>query len=176
MFRNNKLNLLIKIGYGCGFLFGSLLLILLLISIFSNSLNFSFKFLYTIVPIIIYIIYIKIIVERYYNNLVNKEITNWQKTSLKIDKVITIEVQKRVFNYYGIGANVDEYYITFFNKKFSKHITISSIGYQPTYSMISNWNHRMITVFLNMEDLHKKYKYNKKKKISNIKVFRFIKD
>ena len=176
MFRNRKINLLIKIGYGSAFLFESLSIILLLISIFSDSLNFNPLFLYLIIPIIGYIIYIKLIAERHYNKLVNKEINSWKEINLKIDKIVTIEVQKRVFNYYGMGANINEYYITFFNKELSKHITISSIGHKPTYDIVSKWNHRMITVFLNTENMSKKYRYNEKKKISNIKVFRFVKD
>jgi len=176
MFRNNNLNLLIKIGYGCSVLIGVLLLLLLLISIFSDNLNFSLKLLYIIIPVIAYALYLKIIVETYYTKLVNKEISGWQETPIKIDKVVTAEVHKRVFNYYGMGANVYEYYTTFFNKELSKHVTISSIGHQPTYDIISSWKNKMITVFMTKENLHKKYNYNEKKKISSIKVFRFIKD
>ena len=176
MFKKNNLNLLIKIGYGCSILIGSLILILVLISIFSNSLNFSFKLLYLIIPMILYMIYLKAIVEKHYIKLVSKEISSWQEISLKIDKVITSEVLKKVFNYYGMGANVYEYYITFFNEELAKHITISSIGYKPTYDIISNWKNRMITVFMNTENIHKKYNYNEKKKISNVKIFRFVKD
>ncbi|WP_299256654.1 hypothetical protein [uncultured Aquimarina sp.] len=176
MFKNSKLSLLVKIGYSYGVLFGGLLLVLVVISIFSDSFNFSLKLLYLITPVIAYVIYLKVIVERYYTKLVNKEISSWQEISLRIDKVETVEVQKKVFNYYGLGANIDEYYITFFNKELSKYITISSIGHQPVYDIISSWKNRMITVFMNTENIHKKYNYNEKKKISTIKVFRFIKD
>lgn len=175
MFKKDNLNLLIKIGYGISILIGCLLSILLFLTLFLDSFRFNYKLIYTIFPVILYLVYLRFIVQEYYNNLVEKEISSWQEIPLKIDKLITTTVQKRFFTYYGMGSHLYEYYFTFFNEEFSTHITISSIGHKPDYDIISNWKSKMITVFTNIEKNKKDYHFDKKKKISSIRVFRFEK-
>lgn len=179
MIQNYGRNIFIRIGYGIVFFLTAMLFIFLLLSLFSSRLNFNLKYLYGIIPIAAYSLYLYFFANSYYIKLVDKIVLNSKMMNLKIDEIFTSNVKKRTFNFFGMGASVDEYYFTFFNNELKKNITVSTLGKMPNYNNVNleKWNHTYIDVFL--EDSYFSGKSNNLTgytKNKNIKTFRFKKN
>jgi len=178
MSTKKETNLITQIGFGMFYLFFGLIVLFILLSIFSSTLNFKSAFIFYLIPLILYYIYLKLFVKKYYKNLALKKASGLKEFKLKIDRIITNQVIEKNFTFYGQGAQLNEYYFTFFNNELSKNITVSTIQHKPPYFNLNlnTWKNSYITIYLDKANLNEKdEKFNEKSKMSSIKSYRFFK-
>tara|TARA_R110000751_G_scaffold280079_1_gene382561 strand:- start:838 stop:1518 length:681 start_codon:yes stop_codon:yes gene_type:complete len=178
MKHKQETNLITKIGFSMFLLFFGLIVLFILISLYSSTLNFKTSFLFYLVPLVLYYIYLKFFVKEYYKNLALKKTSGLKEFKLKIDKIVTDKVIKKKFTFYGQGAQLNEYYFTFFNNELSKNITVSTIKKKPSYFNLNlnTWKNSYIIIYLDETSLNdSNYKFNERLKMSSIKSYRFFK-
>ncbi|QXP59338.1 hypothetical protein [Olleya sp. HaHaR_3_96] len=178
MSNKKEINLITQIGFGMFFLFFGLIVLFILLSIFSSTLNFKSTFVFYLIPLVLYFFYLFFFVKEYYKNLALKKASSLKEFKLKIDRIITDQVIEKKFTFYGQGAQLNEYYFTFFNNELSKNITVSTIQHKPPYFNLNlnTWKNSYIIIYLDEACLNKiDYKFNEKSKMSSIKSYRFIK-
>jgi len=165
----------VRIGHNIANFFLALVLILIIVSLLSKTLNFNPIYFALLIPFLIYKVYIKYVVNRFYLKSVDKLVENSTFIPLKIDDIVTSKVKKKIFTYFSMGAYIDEYYFTFFNQEYATNITVSTLGVKPPYydKNLKSWKHKTIEVFLNKKLLDNKKSLKSTLNTSNLRSFSF---
>jgi len=168
MMKKLNANLHISTAYGASLILVLPILVVLLGMSFDSRMDFNPSTFYLLIPSFIYFLYAHFIVRNYYEGKVNKRIASLQKITIRVDEMISREVECSNFNYLGLGANVNEYFFTIYNKKYDKYFRISSVNDRPSYAdmYIPEWEGEEMTIYVDIEDL--------KGSKSTVRIFRFI--
>ncbi len=153
MKKNISNNRTVRFGYGLTFILLLPYLVALLGFIFSErSFDFSIHFFPILLPALIYYLYVRFVVKRYYAKRVKSIITSLEKKVIVVDEILSSKVDRVGFI---LGKNgVCEYYFDIYNKEHNKYIRISSVDSEPSYhdTFIPNWKGNRIAIFVNSED------------------------